>query len=60
MFVLCLELFLKTILEHHQRQHRMQTPCQVLHLHLPVFGTNVRHDVLVEELENEWDTVGKH
>lgn len=27
---------------------------------LPVFGTDIRHDVLVEELEDEWDTVGKH
>lgn len=27
---------------------------------LPVFGTDVGHDVLVEELEDEWDTVGKH
>lgn len=27
---------------------------------LPVFGTDVRHDVLVKELEDEWDTVGKH
>lgn len=26
----------------------------------PVFGTDVGHDVLVEELEDEWDTVGKH
>lgn len=26
---------------------------------LPVFGTDVGHDVLVEELEDEWDTVGK-
>lgn len=27
---------------------------------LPVFGTDVGHDVLIEELEDEWDTVGKH
>lgn len=27
---------------------------------LPVFGTDIGHDVLVEELEDEWDTVGKH
>lgn len=27
---------------------------------VPVFGTDIRHDVLVEELEDEWDTVGKH
>lgn len=27
---------------------------------VPVFGTDVGHDVLVEELEDEWDTVGKH
>lgn len=27
---------------------------------LPVFGTDVGHDVLVEELEDEWDTVGKY
>lgn len=26
----------------------------------PVFGTDIGHDVLVEELEDEWDTVGKH
>lgn len=26
---------------------------------LPVFGTDIGHDVLVEELEDEWDTVGK-
>lgn len=27
---------------------------------LPVFGTDVGHNVLIEELEDEWDTVGKH
>lgn len=27
---------------------------------LPVFGTDVGHDVLIEELEDEWDTVGEH
>lgn len=27
---------------------------------LPVFGTDVGHDVLIEELEDEWDTVSKH
>lgn len=27
---------------------------------LPVFSTDVRHDVLVEELEDEWDAVGKY
>lgn len=27
---------------------------------LPVFGTDVRHDVLVEEFEDEGDAVGKH
>ena len=27
---------------------------------LPVFGTDIGHDVLVEELENEGDAVGKH
>lgn len=26
---------------------------------LPVFGADIGHDVLVEELEDEWDTVGK-
>lgn len=26
----------------------------------PVFGTDIGHDVLVEELEDEWDTVGEH
>ena len=26
----------------------------------PVFGTDVGHDVLVEELEDEWDAVGEH
>lgn len=29
-------------------------------LSLPVFGTDIRHDVLVEELEDERDAVGKH
>lgn len=27
---------------------------------IPVFGTDVRQDVLVEELEDEWDAVSKH
>ncbi len=27
---------------------------------LPVFGTDVRHDVLVEEFEDERDAIGKH
>lgn len=27
---------------------------------LPVFGTDVRHNVLVEEFEDEGDAVGKH
>lgn len=27
---------------------------------IPVFGTDVGHYVLIEELEDEWDTVGKH
>lgn len=27
---------------------------------VPVFGCNIRHDVLVEELQNEGDAVGKH
>lgn len=27
---------------------------------LPVFGTDIGHDVLIEELEDEWDTVGEH
>lgn len=27
---------------------------------LPVLGTDIGHDVLIEELEDEWDTVGKH
>lgn len=26
----------------------------------PVFGTDIGHDVLVEELQDEWDTIGKH
>lgn len=27
---------------------------------VPVFSRDVRHDVLVEELQNEGDAVGKH
>lgn len=27
---------------------------------VPVFSCDVRHDVLVEELQNEGDAVGKH
>lgn len=27
---------------------------------LPVLGSDVGHDVLVEKLQDEWDTVGKH
>lgn len=27
---------------------------------IPVFGTDVRHNVLVEEFEDEGDAVGKH
>ena len=27
---------------------------------IPVFSGDVRHDVLVEELQNEGDAVGKH
>ncbi len=27
---------------------------------IPVFGTDVRHDVLVEEFEDERDAIGKH
>lgn len=40
--------------------HRTPKKCRGRHLHLPVFGTDVRHDVLVEELEDQWDAVGKH
>lgn len=29
-------------------------------LKVPVLSCDVRHDVLVEELENEGDAVGKH
>lgn len=25
-----------------------------------IFGADVRHDILIEELENQWDTIGEH
>ena len=29
-------------------------------LKVPILSCDVRHDVLVEELQDEWDAVGKH
>lgn len=44
----------------HSQSHSSLSPLCSPEVVVPVFGSDIRHDVLVEELQDQRDAVGKH